>query len=343
MLKRPSRLCLFAVLLSLWPCVAVSAHPAWGICVDAAGAVYFSDAERSRVWKITWRGSLVELFKGKHSHDLFLDTHANLYGEHVSLNADTGKWQTTHWRFNSDAKLTELGEPLPGVGLVRDAAGNQYGVERAAQTLRLFKRAPNGQLITLAGGARGHADGVGAQAQFTDIEAIVLGSGAQLYVRDYDCIRQVGPDGAVTTLGGKPLAGVPRANPSSTLGLAADRYGNVFVADTEHGVVRKLSAGNRVETVLQTGWFWSPTGVAVGHDGLYVLEAFPHYPMRLLAVSGVGPYLRVQKLTADGRVQTLAIVWGTTTRLLLGAVILLGALVTLWRLRRREMLRGMAA
>jgi hypothetical protein len=175
-----------------------------------------------------------------------------------------------------------------------------------------------------------------------DIAALVLGPDGALYVRDDDCIRRVSLAGEVRTVGGKPLAGLAGVNELSIFGLAADERGNVFVADSAQGVVRKLSLDNQVETVLQTGWFWTPTGVAVANNELYVLQALPNYPLRLLAVSGVGPYLRVQKLATDGRVQTLATVWGTTTRLLLGGMILLGALLALWRLRQREFQRGLA-
>jgi hypothetical protein len=335
-----------AVLLSLWLCVApwvvVLAHPAWGIRVDESGGVYFADTERNCIWKITVRSALVQLLGEKQSHDLFLGPNANLYGEHIAKDATGGQWKTTHWRFNPEDKLIELGEPPDNVGLARDAVGNQFGVARDAQTVRLFKRTPNGQITLLAGSARGHADGQGAQAQFMDIEALVLGLDGALYVRDYDCIRRVSLEGSVSTVGGKPLAGVARANEPGIFGLAADARGNVFVADTALGVVRKLSPDNRVETVLQTGWFWAPIGVAVANDELYVLETLPDYPARLLAISGIGPYLRVQKLAANGHVQTLATVWGTTTRLLLGATILLGALIALWRLRQREAHSGLA-
>jgi hypothetical protein len=336
----------FAMWLSVWlwmtPWGAVLAHPAWGIVVDAKGSVYFADSERARIWKFTWRGALVQLVNGKQSHELFLDTNANLYGEHIVRDATTGQWKVTHWQFNPEDKLIDLGEPPDNVRLARDAVGNQFGVARDAQTVRLFRRTPNGQISLLAGGLRGHADGPGAQARFMGIEALIVGTDGALYVRDDDCIRRVSLAGEVRTVGGKPLAGLARANELSSGGLAADKRGNVFVADTAHGVVRKLSLDNHVETVLQTGWFWTPTGVAVANDELYVLEALPDYPLRLLAVSGIGPYLRVQKLAADGRVQTLATVWGTTTRLLLGVMILLGALFALWRLRQREFQRGLA-
>ncbi len=346
MVVRCWRIGWLAVLLLCWQGVApwrgVSAHPAWGIRVSAEGEIFFADVERNRVWKISRRGTLIPLLKGKHSHDLWLDQAGNLFGEHVYWDAANERWVNSRWRFNDDEKLVELGAPQRGAGLTRDAVGNQFGVESDAQTVRLLKRAPNGQVTTIAGNARGYADGPGEQARFTLIEAMELGQDGALYVRDKVCIRRVALDGSVVTLGGNPLAGVARGEHPRILGLAADARGNVFVADTEQGVVRRIGPDNRVTTVLATGWFWTPTGVTVVNDELYVLENLPESPLMLLAVSGIGPYIRVQKIAADGSVRTLATVWGPTTRLLLGAAILLGALFALWRLRRREGHRELA-
>lgn len=331
------------VFLAFWlgpSAVGIKAHPTWGICVNADGEIYFADTGHERVWKINQRGALFTLIKNKHSHGLWLDQAGNLFGEHVAWDAAAGQWSHSHWRFNTKEKLVEVGMPVfteaHYTGFVRDAAGNQIEVESSAQTLRLLKRTPAGQLILLAGGARGYADGQSTQAQFERIEAMTLGPDGSLYVCDNACIRRVTPTGAVTTLGGNPLAGVPRAASAASMGLAVDGRGTVFVADVEHGVVRKITADNRVETVRITGWFWTPAGVAVVNDELYVLEDLSRSPLRVFASSGIGPYLRVQKVSLDGRESTLATVWGATTRLLLGAVILLGALLALWRLRQRE-------
>ena len=336
-----------AVLLA-WMCLlpvqVARAHPAWGIRVTSEGEIYFADVERDRIWKINQRGTLVAVLKGKHSHDLWLDRAGNLFGEHTVQDAAADKpWQRSLWHFNEDGRLIELGVPPRGAGLARDAAGNQFSVESDAQTMRLLRRAPDGQVTVLAGGARGDADGPGAQARFSLLEAMAVGDDGTLYVRDNACIRRVTLSGEVTTIGGNPLAGVPRGAQPLILGLAVDARGNVFVADTEQGVVRRLGANGSVETVLATGSFWCPAGVTVVNDELYVLETISQSVLRSLLIgSGIGPYLRVQKLTASGRVQTLATVRGPAPRLLLGAAILLGALLMLWRMRRREWQRDVA-
>jgi hypothetical protein len=327
----------------VWLPLSVSAHPGWGIRVDSEGEVFFSDVERNRVWKISRRGTLVPIIRGKHSHDLFMDQGDNLFGEHVYYEAATGRWISSQWQLTAKERLVELSAPTAdpprGTGILRDAAGNIFSVERDAQHMRLLKRAPDGQVTVLAGGERGHADGQGEQAKFTLVEAMVLGGDGALYARDGACIRRVQMDGTVTTVGDCPLAGIARGENLRILGLATDERGNVFVADTEQGVVRKIGADNRVTVAFETGRFWQPTGVTVVNGELYVLESLPESPVMVLAAVGIGPYLRVQKLSANGEVHTLATVWGQTTRVLFGMIILLAALFGLWRMRQREMAR----
>lgn len=341
--RRACAVLLLSLLLGWLPLAQVNAHPAWGIRVDSEGEIFFADVEANRIWKISRRGTLVPIIKGKHSHDLFLDQADNLFGEHVYYEAATGRWLSSQWEFKEKERLIELSAPTAnpprGAGLWRDAAGNLFAVESDAQHVRLLKRAPDGQVTVLAGGVRGHADGQGEQAQFKLIEALVLGHDGALYVGDGACVRRVRMDGLVTTLGDCPLAGIARSENPRILGLAVDERGNVFVADTEQGVVRKIGADNRVTVAFETSWFWRPTGVTVFNDELYVLQSLPESPWMVLGALGIGPYLRVQKLAAHGEVRTLTTVWGNTTRLLFGGAILLGALLALWRMRRREMMR----
>jgi hypothetical protein len=318
------------------------AHPAWGILVNRQGEIYFADVQRNRVWLITTRGTLIPVLSGKHSHALWLDQADNVFGEHVWL--EDGHWRSSHWQLTGKEQLIELGAPpAPGAVLLRDETDNIFIVESTAEQLRLLKRTPSGQVTLLAGGPRGYADGVGATARFEVIEAMALGRDGALYLRDRSCLRRVSPQGAVTTVGGQPLAGIPRGPQPRILGLAVDEHGNVFVADTEQSVLRKLSPDGRSETVLDTGWFWRPAGVTLANGELYVLECAPESALGIFAALGLGPYLRVQKLTADNRLSTLATVWGPTTRLLLGALILLAALLSLRRMRRRETRREVPA
>jgi hypothetical protein len=331
----------FASLLLLLLCArpggAVWAHPAWGIQMNRQGELYFADVQRDRIWLINGRGTLIPVLNDKHSHDLWLDQSDNVFGEHVSFDAAHNQWRTSRWQLSINEQLTELGAPpVPGLSLFHDAAGNTFVVESTEQQVRLLRRAPDGQLTLLAGGPRGHADGQGAAASFNQIEALTLGYDGALYLHDQNCIRRVSATGEVTTLGGNPLAGLARESQPALLGVATDRSGNVFVADTAQHALRKIDPAGHAEVIFETGWFWQPTGVTAVNGDLYILQSAPASLLGRWPVLGIGPYLRVQKLAADGSVHTLATLWGPTTRLVLGSLVLLGALIALWRMRRRE-------
>jgi hypothetical protein len=67
-------------------------------------------------------------------------------------------------------------------------------------------RVRDGQVTTLAGGAEGKADGVGAAAQFRSPAALTLDSGGALWVADVGngIARRIDPDGRVTTPAAPP-------------------------------------------------------------------------------------------------------------------------------------------
>ena len=95
------------------------------------------------------------------------------------------------------------------------------------------------------------------------------------------------------------------------------------------------------ESFLETGLFWSPTGITIVGEDLYVLEHL-RMPLVVLGDLGIGAYARVRKISLDGTVRTIATVWGKNT-LTFGIVLLaIGALfVFVWRyLRRRNMRRS---
>ena len=346
MKHRSAGLTAWLLLLALWfGCVGqVAAHPAWGIVVAPEGTVYFADTERDRIWMITPAGRLRLLASSLHSHALFHGADGYLYGENLAYDAPGQRWLGARWRAHSDDSFEELlpltADVPPGWGIIRDAAGATYAVEQTATLARLLKRTSDGTVSVLAGGAPGYADGAGAQARFSLLEAITLGADGALYVRDNDTIRRVTLAGAVTTLGGNPLGGVAHAPTNGLLGLAADERGNVYVADMAARCVRRIHPDQRVETIWQSDWFWMPTGVALRGETVYVLENLAPSPALALATLGVGPYIRVYGLSPDGAAVKLATVWGPTTRTVAGVVVLFLALFSLWRLRKREKARG---
>jgi sugar lactone lactonase YvrE len=86
-------------------------------------------------------------------------------------------------------------------------------------------------------------------------------------------------------------------------GLAVDAKGTVYVAATGCRSVLKITPDGKVSTVLKADRPWSPSGVAVHHEDVYVLE---HISMNSDAHEDWPP--RVRKLGRDGKITILATV-----------------------------------
>lgn len=206
-----------------------------------------------------------------------------------------------------------------------------------SERVELLRRSLDGEIVVIAGGQRGHADGNGAQARFNYVIGMAWGPDGSLYVTDAACVRKITKDGTVTTLGDNLLAGVPRSEHPRLLGITVDLLENVYVADYDYGCVRQITRDCAVNNLLTSGFYWSPSGVAVEGDDLYVLEHQPESVIAVLSALNIGPYMRVRKLSADGTATTIATVWGRNTALATAVVIAVLALAIIgWRLRKRR-------
>jgi DNA-binding beta-propeller fold protein YncE len=108
-----------------------------------------------------------------------------------------------------------------------------------------------GEHTLLAGtpGKAGYKDGLGLEAEFYNPHQLIVDQDGSLVVADRDnhCIRRISPDGMVSTLIGKGgVAGYVDGNPEDALfnhprGVAIDKNYNIYVADYDNNVVRKLA------------------------------------------------------------------------------------------------------
>lgn len=194
-------------------------------------------------------------------------------------------------------------------GLAVGPDGGVY-VADAGEANRIRKVSPEGVVTTLAGGREGFADGAGEAAAFNTPSALALDAAGNLYVADTgnNRVRKVTPEGVVTTLAGEGVAGFadgPAAQSrfDSPVGVAVDRDGNVYVADTYNDRVRLITKDGSVKTLAGSGAtgnadgpsasasFDTPCGVAVNEAGeVYVADTGND---------------RLRRITKDGQVSTL--------------------------------------
>jgi len=177
-------------------------------------------------------------------------------------------------------------------GIAVDQAGALYVADRGGHTVR--KITPRGVVSTLAGsGQPGYTDGMGATAQFRDPMTVVVDRSGRLFVADSGShtIRVITSEGRVSTVAGSPQAGaVDGAGATARFnwptGLALDQAGNLYVADSNNALIRKVSPDGQVTTLAgvghagsddgpgETAGFRFPTGVAVDRQGdVYVADS----------------------------------------------------------------------
>ena len=138
-----------------------------------------------------------------------------------------------------------------------DGAGNVFVADFYNSTIR--KVTPGGVVTTLAGlaGSSGSTDGTGSAALFCGPKGVAVDSARNVYVADTwnRSIRKVTPEGEVTTLAGLEgtygstdgtgsaarfggYAGLYIDAEAGPEGLAVDRVGNLYVADTYNNTIR---------------------------------------------------------------------------------------------------------
>lgn len=142
-------------------------------------------------------------------------------------------------------------------GIASAPDGNLYVAEKNSATIR--RVSPQGVAVTFAGsaGAIGSLDGAGTGARFNTPTRIEADADGNLYVTDTgnSTIRRVSAAGAVTTLAGVAgqcgsLDGDARnARFCSPQGIAMDRQGILYVADTANHTIRRIDRANVVSTV----------------------------------------------------------------------------------------------
>jgi len=136
------------------------------------------------------------------------------------------------------------------------------------------------------------------QASFCDDEGkgIAVDSAGNVYVADTlnNKIRKISANGIVTTLAGTGNWGSQDGPGSSATfdspeGIAVDSNGNVYVADTGNGKIRKITSAGAVSTFV--GSLWSVKDIAVSGTIVYVLKTYEN---------------KILKITSNGTISTLA-------------------------------------
>ncbi len=148
-------------------------------------------------------------------------------------------------------------------GIAVDLAGNLYIADENNQRIR--KVTPAGIITTVAGSSTAGFsgdNGPATSAQLNSPQGVAVDSTGNLYVADSlnSRIRQITPNGAITTIAGTGTAGnsgdggpATAATLSRPIALALDSAGDLYIGDAGSSEVRKIAPGGTITRVAGTG------------------------------------------------------------------------------------------
>ena len=257
-----------------------------GVAVDGLGNVYTAESGNQRIRKINTAGIITTI---------------------------AGNGTGGYTGDGGPGVSAALSNPMR-VGV--DAAGNAYFPVLGGH---IRKVTTAGTISTVAGGALGFS-GDGGPAIRAGISQAPFGvavdsPGNNFYFADsaYQRIRKVNADGIISTIAGNGTAGFSGDGGSATsaqlngaVGVAVDKAGNVYIADTGNARIRKVDTSGRITTVAGNG----TTGYS--GDGGQATSATLNAPAGVATDDAGNLYIAdsgnfaVRKVDSSGKITTVA-------------------------------------
>jgi hypothetical protein len=286
-----------------------------GVAVDATNNIYIADNLSHRVRKVDTNGTITTVAgngTGGYSGDGRLATEAQLYypsGVAVDVlgnlyiaddynscvrKVDRNGVITTvvgngDWGYRGDggpATQAQLNAPK---SVAVDIWGNLYIVDQGNHRIR--KVDANGIITTVAGnGTRGYAGdgGPAVQAELWYPSDIAVDALHNFYIVDWgnSRIRKVDANGIITTVAGNGISGytgnggsAPQASLNGPDAVTVDHLGNLYIADTNNHLIRRVDTNGIITTVVGCGYVnWTGSGNYWG-DGGPGIKAALNYPL----------------------------------------------------------------
>jgi len=253
----------------------------YGVALDATGTVHATDADNCVVVKVLPSGIL----------------------RVVAGNGICG--------YSGDGGQATAARLYSPQGAAVDTVGNLYIAD--SRNRRIRKVTPTGTITTVAGNGQASYSGDGGPAtaaSLNDPTGVAVDAAGNLYIADHlnNRVRRVAPGGIVTTVAGNGDSGYSGDGGPATAaslyqpwGVAVDAAGNLYIADTRHNRVRKVTPGGTITTVAGGGawssslgdggpataaWLRSPSGVAVDAAGNLYIADRDNYLIRKVAPAG---------------------------------------------------------
>jgi sugar lactone lactonase YvrE len=257
-----------------------------GVAVDTSGNLYIADSNNSVIRKVSSSGIITTVAgigvtgSGGYSGDNGPATSAHLTGP---------------------------------TSVAVDASGNLYIADYYNHRIR--KVSSTGIITTVAGnGLSGYSgdNGAAVSAQLSYPQAVAVDTTSNIYIADSGNhrIRKVNSSGIITTVAGNGTIGYTGDDGAATsahlgtpVGVAVDVSGNLYLADAQYNVIRKVISSGIITTVAGSTFYNGlgdngtataaqlayPVGIAVDTFGnLYIADSKNYFGLiRKVSTSGI--------------------------------------------------------
>ncbi len=258
----------------------------WGVAVDGVGHAYIADTDNNRVRKIDAAAATISTVAGTGGVD-------------------------------GVAIAAQLINPWD---VATDSAGNVYIADTSNARIRKVDAA-TGLISTVAGNGTGGAGGDAGAATTAQLNAprgVAVDSAGNVYLADTfnNRIRRVdAATGVINTVAGTGTLGFGGDGGAATAaqlngpgGVALDSAGNIYIADTVNGRIRKVDAfTHNISTVMAVSGVYRIAVDGAGH--VYIAEGNNHRIRKIEAGTGTVSIVAgtgVQGFSGDGGAATAA-------------------------------------
>jgi trimeric autotransporter adhesin len=288
----------------------------YGVTVGSSGDIFIADFNNSVIREVSASSGNISTYAGVTVPD------PNHPGHLIGLPAFSGDGYPA-----LDAELGFLNDSPYGPGMATDSSGNIYFADTANNAVRKISAA-TGIITTLAGdgliGNSGDGGPAIAAELFYPRDVAVDGSGNIFIMDSGNCVvrKITSTTGIISTVAGTApdsagyhcdYSGDGGPATSAQLytidllipagGVAVDDVGNLYIADTGNGVIRKVSAATGIistvagqaNSILATGdggpavssTLFAPYGVAVDNSGnIYIADTDDYAVREVTAING---------------------------------------------------------
>ena len=313
-------------------------YPA-GIARDAAGNLYI--AEQAHIRKVDAAGNISTIAGNGvlnltgdggpataagvfYTANIILDSQGNIYFSEDQVNIRRIATDRTISTFAGRFANGYNGEGVPAVsagisaaGLAVDAHDQIYFADPNNARVRVVRQ--DGKVYTVAGtGIRGSngENGPALQAQLLSPSGVAFDAGGNLYVADGRRVVRIDPSGILTRIAGDPslpfnapaIDEVPATSTAvNAISVATDAAGNIFVGTprirkiTPDGIIHAVAG---IDNPLVPGFTFTEACGDALHASIYGIALVVDRTGNILVANT--PAGRVQQITPDGRISTLA-------------------------------------